>query len=259
LSDVRWDPSQYNRFRDERARPYFDLLDQLRLASPRALADLGCGTAQLTCELPRRWPGCRVWAVDDSAEMLQRARASGVDPAITLIQADLRRWQAPVPLDAIISNAALQWVGEHEELLARLKGMLAPGGTLAVQVPNNRGEAAYRIAIEMLREEPWRRRVGSAADLPTVPTAAWYEGRLAALQMSARLWETIYYHRLESVAALAEWLRGAALRPALSALSAPDAERFLAEYRRRLADAYPSTPRGVLFPFRRLFFVAHRL
>ena len=72
---MRWDPDQYLRFADERARPFHELLARVPASSPSVVADLGCGPATLTRELAERWPGARVEGVDYSAEMIERARA----------------------------------------------------------------------------------------------------------------------------------------------------------------------------------------
>jgi trans-aconitate 2-methyltransferase len=41
-------------------------------------------------------------------------------------------------------------------------------------------------------------------------------------------------------------------------LDPDEARGFEDEYRKRLRAAYPQTPHGTLFPFKRLFFVATR-
>jgi trans-aconitate 2-methyltransferase len=55
-----------------------------------------------------------------------------------------------------------------------------------------------------------------------------------------------------------EWVRWPGLRPVLEALTDGDErDAFLADYDARLRAAYPRTPMGVIFPFRRIFVVAH--
>jgi trans-aconitate 2-methyltransferase len=57
-----------------------------------------------------------------------------------------------------------------------------------------------------------------------------------------------------------EWFRGTGLRPFLEALLSDHERRhFEAMLLERYAISYPPRPNGkVLFPFRRLFFVAYR-
>src|SRR5437899_2644805 len=162
-----WDPEQYERFKQERSRPFFDLLARLPEGPVRYAADLGCGTGELTRVLLAKWPRAHVWGVDCSDTMLQQARAAGSEPSLTFVEADLAEWRAPEPLDRIVSNAAIHWVPDHAALLQRLASQLAPGGVLSVQVPNNRAEAAYRFLAELASEPPWADRLSEGPN-PTV-------------------------------------------------------------------------------------------
>ena len=49
-----WDPDQYQRFGDERSRPFFDLVGRVAAADPAVVVDLGCGPGPLTAALARR-------------------------------------------------------------------------------------------------------------------------------------------------------------------------------------------------------------
>ena len=136
MPDAAWDPARYLDYADQRARPFVDLLAQVRPADPGLVVDLGCGPANLTPGLRRRWPGARLVGVDSSASMLAaagEARVAGVE----LVRADLRDWQSDAPVDVLLSNAALQWVPDHLALLPQLLDQVAPGGTLAFHVPGN--------------------------------------------------------------------------------------------------------------------------
>lgn len=55
-------------------------------------------------------------------------------------------------------------------------------------------------------------------------------------------------------------MKGTGLRPVLTALADDEQaqDAFLAEYRDLLRAAYPEGPHGTVFPFRRIFAVAHR-
>lgn len=261
VSRSDWNPYLYQRFRRERSQPFLDLLHRLPDIPVRYAADLGCGTGDLTCTLLDRWPEAHIWGVDNSPGMLDRASAN-LPPAVahrlTFQPADLAGWQTPQPLDCILANASLQWVPDHARLLERLTGQLAPGGVLAVQMPNNRQERVYQLAASLLEEPAWRNRVPPNALELTVETAAWYTHTLASLGLQADVWETIYQHLLPSPAAIVDWLAGTSLRPVLTALDETAGEAYLAALAALVAEHYPSGPAGVLFPFRRLFFVARR-
>src|SRR6185437_722577 len=119
-----WDPGQYLRFGDERSRPFFELTAQIGAEHPGLVVDLGCGPGQLTAELARRWPEAEVRGLDSSAEMIDAAaRLEGAGPRLSFGLGDVRDWRPERPVDVIVSNAVLQWVPDHEALLA---GWLRP-------------------------------------------------------------------------------------------------------------------------------------
>jgi trans-aconitate 2-methyltransferase len=65
--------------------------------------------------------------------------------------------------------------------------------------------------------------------------------------------EKIYGHELPSTGDVVEWVKGTLLVPYLSRLAAPDAARFLDEYRARLIEVLGDRS-PYFFPFRRLLF-----
>jgi trans-aconitate 2-methyltransferase len=254
----RWDPAQYERFRGERARPFFDLLSRVPDGPVRLVADLGCGTGELTRSLLERWPQATVFGVDHSAEMLARAAEGGATDRLRFVRADLARWEPEAPLDRIVSNAALQWLPDHGELLEKLTRLLAPEGVLAVQVPHNRGEGAFRLLDELVLEPTWRERLRDAGRRPSIETPAFYAERLLDLGLEIEMWETVYHHRMQNPSEIVEWMKGTALRPLLAALGPAEQGEFEGALLERVTALHPRGPHGLLFPFRRLFFVARR-
>ena len=128
-----WDPARYLTFADERGRPFVELLARIGATAPKEVVDLGCGAGNLTGLLAERWPGARVVGLDASPEMIAAAQALG--QSVTYAVADLRDWQPERPVDVLVSNATLQWVPEHLELLPALVSAVAPG----VQTRPSRG------------------------------------------------------------------------------------------------------------------------
>ena len=227
---------------------------------PALVVDLGCGPGTLTASLARRWPGARVVGVDASTQMVEQAQALATD-RLAFTRADLRDWTAPGPVDVLVSNATLQWVPGHLDLLPRLVDLLAPGGTLAMQVPHNFGAPSHVLLHELRNSPRWRglvgddvapglaRRAGSAG-------AADYLRVLAASGCRVDAWETTYLHVLTGADPVLEWMRGTGARPTLQAV--PDADRaaFEQEYAAALRAAYPAAPGGTVLPFHRVFAVA---
>jgi trans-aconitate 2-methyltransferase len=87
-------------------------------------------------------------------------------------------------------------------------------------------------------------------------------GEYAELLLDAGLaidvWQTTYVHRLSGDDPVLSWLRGTGLRPVLARLDDAEAAEFEREFAPLLRAAYPATPGGTLFPFRRTFAVGHR-
>ena len=260
---VTWDPARYSRFTDARLRPALDLLSRVSLDAPRRIYDLGCGTGDITRIIATRWPRAAVTGTDLSAEMLEVA--AGEESRIGWEQIDVRAWKPPAPADLIYSNAMLHWVPDHDNLIRRLAGFLAPGGVLAIQMPLSWQEPSHRLMREVLATGgPGATPLGSA-ELRTrmgtqpVATPAYYHELLAPELNDIDIWETRYLQVLSGDDPVLEWVSGTALRPILEGLDQADLARFLEVYREKLRAAYPARPNGVtLFPFPRLFIVATR-
>lgn len=249
-----WNPEQYLHFADERSRPFADLLARVGVENPELVVDLGAGPGTLTAALAARWPAARVLAVDSSPEMIARAKTvAGIHAEL----GDLRTWEAPAPVDVLVSNAALQWVPDHLEQLPRLAGMLAPGGRLAMQVPGNFGEPSHTIRRELAAEAPYAEHVAGVAQ-PASHDAGTYLRAFQDLGLEVDAWETTYLHVLHGSDPVFEWVSGTGARPTLQALPATVRPAFETEFRARLREAYPDDGHGVVLPFRRVFAVARR-
>jgi trans-aconitate 2-methyltransferase len=255
-----WNPDQYQRYADERSRPFFDLLGRVRSANPGAIADLGCGPGNLTVSLLERWPDAHVWGVDSSTKMLESAQSLEQSGRLEFVQADLREWNAPEPLDLLVSNAALQWVPDHQHLIPHLAGLIAPDGWLAVQMPGNFDAPSHTTLADLCSSPRWAAQLGHLNDTPrTWETLPWYTRTLIELGFNVDAWETTYLHVLHGQNPVLEWVKGTALRPVLAVLQPEDQAAFLADYGSRLLEAYPVTLHGTILPFRRVFFVAERV
>ena len=124
LSHHQWDPAQYLRYGNERLRPALDLLDHVAHQAPLRVVDLGCGTGQLCDLMKHRWPTAEVLGLDGSDTMLSTARDSY--PGCRFELADIQHWQARAEFDVIFSNAAFQWLPDHQRLFPDLlKGISA--------------------------------------------------------------------------------------------------------------------------------------
>jgi trans-aconitate 2-methyltransferase len=246
----------YGRYSDERARPFLDLLNRVGAAAPRRVVDLGCGPGSLTALLAARWPDADVEGIDSSPEMIAAATPG---ERLSFRVGDIEAWQPPPDADVIVSNAALQWVPTHRALLASWAGALPAGGWLAFQVPGNFGSPAHRLMHELAESPRWAAALaGVLRHEDAVATPREYAHLLVSAGLRADVWETTYLHVLAGPDPVLQWVRGTALRPLMMALAEPDYAEFEAELAPRLRAAYPETEGHTLFPFRRIFAVAHR-
>jgi trans-aconitate 2-methyltransferase len=254
---MAWDPKTYLAFGAERTRAASDLLARVPLDAPKRVADLGCGPGNSTALLRARWPDAEIDAIDQSPEMLRDARASGVEARF--IAADIAQWNPDGLYDVIYSNAALQWLGDHERLIPRLFSFVAPGGVLAIQVPRNYDEVCQVLVREAVADPRWADRLRDVRDWWNGLAPERYYDLLAPASGAMDLWETRYFHVLEGEDAVFHWMMGTSLRPFAAALESPLRDAFLDDYRRRLATAYRPRPSGkIIHRFLRLFMVAKR-
>lgn len=248
-----WNPGAYARFHDLRLRPGLDLINAVGRMGAGDICDLGCGNGALGEALKARAGGRQVIGVDASPAMLDKARAAhGYD---SVQQADIRDWHPRRAPGLIFSNAALHWVGGHEQLMPKLARMLAKGGTLAVQMPHQNKAPSHRVWLSLV-EEMFPGRVEKMGT-PGVMAPVKYEELLSPLGQF-RLWETEYYQRLVAEPGshpVRRFTESTYARPVLQALGEDEKAQLIRRYEEVMHAAYPVRADGsVLFPFRRLFF-----
>ncbi|MCA0919467.1 methyltransferase domain-containing protein [Pseudooceanicola nanhaiensis] len=247
-----WSPGAYDRFRDVRLRPALDLI--ARLEAPRGpVVDLGCGSGAAGPALRSLAGTARLIGLDSSPAMLSKAAAT--EAYDLLEEADIARWRPDAAPALIFSNAALHWLGDHATLLPRLAGLLAPGGTLAVQVPHQNNAPSHRIWHSLVEEHfPGR---FDPATAPGIERPATYHAMLSPLGQ-LDLWEVDYYQVLpkaEEGHPVRLFTQSTFARPVLDSLPEDEQAQLIALYDEVIEAAYPRSADGsVLFPFRRLFF-----
>ncbi|SDI60149.1 trans-aconitate 2-methyltransferase [Pseudomonas abietaniphila] len=254
---MSWSAKQYSMFEQQRTRPVRDLVAAIPTQEVKTAIDLGCGPGNSTEVLAARFTDALITGLDSSEDMLSDARHRLPDLAFEL--ADIASWNPPQTYDVILANASLQWVPDHAQLYPRLVSRLNPGGSLAVQTPDNLEEPAHRLAREIAANGPWADKIASVKHPDRHPAASYFE-LLRPHCTEVDVWRTTYHHPLAGGhAAVVEWFKGSALRPYLQKLDESEQQAFLAAYLKAISQAYPALDDGtVLLPFPRLFIVAVR-
>lgn len=258
-----WNPTQYLKFGDERTQPSIDLASRIQHSAPRKILDIGCGPGNSTHVLAHRFPHACIIGIDSSENMIQVAKDSSIDLEADL---DFMICDAATGLpslennyDIVFSNAAIQWIPRHDELLRNMMARLKPGGVMAIQTPLIEKHPLHRIIRSVANQPQWKNAFSKNLARQNNLAVDAYADILSDMATRYDIWETTYYHFMPSYRDIIEWFRGTRLRPYLAALSPnrqPDFENELLE---RFAQAIPARKDGsILLPFPRLFFTAVR-
>ncbi|MBC7631221.1 methyltransferase domain-containing protein [Aeromicrobium sp.] len=256
-----WDPARYLQFADDRSRPFIDLVARIE-GDPASIVDLGCGPGHLTAVLRGRWPAAEILGVDSSEEMLDVAVSANADDHASYELADVAAWIPPEPVDLIVSNALFQWVPEQLPVIGRLIAAVAPGGTFALQVPNNYAGPSHTLLHDISSRGPYASHTEGLHDNRATPPEA-YLDLFSRLGWATDVWETTYLHVLGTGGPhgddpVFDWISGTGARPILQALPDGLREEFIETYKSALREAYPARSWGTVLPFTRTFAVARR-
>ncbi|MFK0117644.1 class I SAM-dependent DNA methyltransferase [Streptomyces sp. NPDC090994] len=114
----------------------------------RRVLDLGCGTGASTAALAAALPAARITGVDASAGMLRRARAKTWPTRVRFVRAPaegLERAGVRGPFDAVFAAYLFRNLSDPDSVLRTVRGLLAPGGVLAVHDYALGGRRADRL------------------------------------------------------------------------------------------------------------------
>jgi trans-aconitate 2-methyltransferase len=253
-----WDPQQYLQFEHERTQPSIDLVARIPLEDPETIIDIGCGPGNSTQILRKRWPRADIVGLDNSEKMIERALKD--HPGQKWMIGDASTLEPDQQYDLVFSNAAIHWVPDHHELVPRLFCLVKKGGILAIQVPANNESPLYKIILNVSRSSKWSAFTAGHEDLITYHASEYYYDLLVSLTQDIALWETTYYHILKSHQDLVAWYKSTAMRPLLESLPTDDDRaEFEQEVLTRCKEQYPPQSDGrILYPFKRIFFIARK-
>lgn len=263
MKDV-WNPQQYEKFKDERQRPFLDLLALVKPQAQMRVADLGCGTGAPTEKLHRYLQARETIGFDNSDAMLEKAELLAADGLrfeksdIESFAAESEKFLAYGQFDLVFSNAALHWVENHQALLHQLTSAVAEGGQIAVQVPANHHHASHIVSDEVASESPFREALaGYIRDNPLLQPEQYavllhklgYKEQIVRMQ--------VYAHELESRENVIEWVKGTRLTDYQKRMPEEMYEMYLERYREALMPRLEDT-RPFLYTYNRILFWARK-
>lgn len=252
-----WNPESYLKFKKERTRPSIDLAEKIEAVNPKKILDIGCGPGNSTAVLKQRFPEAEIIGIDNSPNMIEAAAKTYPDMEFRLIDAshELEKLGENT-FDVVFSNACIQWLPNHAELLTEMMKLLKKGGVMAVQIPVNYDEPIHKIIRSISESGKWRDSLSGTRSIATLSEEEYFD-ILSHISSDFSMWKTVYFHRMPSHESIIEWYRATGLKPYLSRLDDSGRQELEAEILEELEKQYPIRPNGeIIFRFPRLFFIA---
>jgi trans-aconitate 2-methyltransferase len=251
-----WNSVQYLMFKNERTQPAIDLVNHIHIDNPRKIIDIGCGPGNSTNILLQRFPDAHILGVDNSSNMIETAKRDYPHLNFKICDASIDLSMLETDYDIVFSNACIQWIPNHKNLLKNMIGLLKKDGILAVQTPMNYQEPIHRIIEEVITSEEWKAEFVCPGIFHNLMQGEYFD-LLSDISSEFSMWETIYCHILKSHNDIMEWYRGTGLRPYLNVLTEEKKKVFEQEILDRVIKEYPIQKNGkVIFRFPRFFFTA---
>jgi trans-aconitate 2-methyltransferase len=253
-----WNPDLYLKFDKERTQPSIDLVSRINLPKPSKIIDIGCGPGNSTQILFQRWRDAKIVGIDNSPAMIEKARKDYPDQDWQIL--DAGKDDINGKFDIVFSNATIQWIPDHTSLLRKFHNLLSENGCLAIQVPLFWDMPIGKAILKIAGKSRWDSKLKEATELFTIHDISFYYDNLSEIFNSLEIWESDYFHILGSQASILEMIRSTGLRPYLDKLESDTDKKDFAELIfEEIKNDYPLQKDGkVLFPFKRLFFIAGR-
>ena len=246
-----WNPDIYNKFKNIRYQPFYDLIDFIKPMESMKAIDLGCGTGEQTAILANKFPEANFLGVDSSVEMLKQSNSLQADNLYFKKATTEETINSGEKWDLIFSNAALQWSEDHEILFPKLIELINPNGQFAVQMPVQPENTLNKILLELIEEEPFKSYLDSfKRDSPVLSIDAYaqilFDGGLEDLQIMQKVYPII----ANDHETLYNFISGSALIPYIEKLEGDQAALFIKTYKDRIAIHFPKLP--AIYSFKRL-------
>lgn len=248
-----WNPDVYNKFKENRYAPFYELISHIQAKPAMNIIDMGCGTGELTQVLADRFSQSRVLGIDSSAEML--AKAPRQDNISFLQQSVEEQLMLPEKWDAIVANASLQWVEDHALLFPRIIEKLQPGGQLAVQMPSQNENILNQILYTLVHESPFYNVLeGAIRHSPVLSLDEYTRILISNDAEDVIVYQKVYPIIAQSIDTLYDFISGSALVPYMEKMEEPLQSEFVSVFKERIAQCFPTAP--MIYAFKRIILFA---
>jgi len=246
-----WNPEIYNKFKNIRYQPFYDLAEFIEPVSGMKAIDLGCGTGEQTAILADKFKEADFLGVDSSAEMLEKSKVLATDRLHFRKSTTEETLASGEKWDLIFSNAALQWSNDHATLFPELIQLLNSKGQFAVQMPVQPENKLNEILAELVDEEPFKSYLKDyKRDSPVLSIDEYaqilFDGGLEDLQILQKVYPII----ANDHETLYNFISGSALIPYIERLEGEQKALFITTYKERIAEHFPKLP--AIYSFKRL-------
>lgn len=246
-----WNPEIYNKFKNIRYQPFYDLAEFIKPVNGMKAIDLGCGTGEQTAILADKFKDADFLGVDSSVEMLEQSKALETDNLHFRKATTEETIASGEKWDLIFSNAALQWSNDHETLFTELIKLVNPKGQFAVQMPVQPENILNKILADLVDEEPFKSYLkGYKRDSPVLSIDNYaqilFDGGLEELQILQKVYPII----ANDHETLYNFISGSALIPYIERLEGEQKALFIKIYKERIAEHFPKLP--AIYSFKRI-------
>ncbi|MHC4166849.1 MAG: class I SAM-dependent methyltransferase [Planctomycetota bacterium] len=204
------------------------LISELELRGDERILDLGCGNGALTAELAELVPDGSVLGIDASESMIATARRDHAAANLRFELEDINNIGFEAEFDVVFSNATLNWVKNHRELLANVYRCLKDRGTARLQFAGE-GNCSNLIAVlqEAIAEKDYAGYFDKFEWPWYMPAVKQYRELLdEAAFAEKRVWIQDADKYFESEEAMVKWIDQPSLVPFLSHVAGKDRQRF---------------------------------
>lgn len=251
-----WNSKQYLKFKTERTQPAIDLVNRINIDNPKKIIDIGCGPGNSTQVLSSRHPSSYILGVDKSEDMISTANKNYSNLDFMICDVSVELSQINNRFDIVFSNACIQWIPDHKQLIRNMLNLCNTNGILAVQIPMNYEEPIHKIIGEVSTSHKWKEFFAEPRVFHTLSQGEYFD-LLSEISDDFDIWETVYYHVMKSYDDILEWYRGTGLRPYLDVLPEHKKKEFESDIMKNLIQRYPKQINGeIIFGFPRFFFTA---